>query len=68
MSAQRYAITTAKELAVPIVATGIIVDPIAVADIQAVLGAVLPNRALYEPRKGCGEGPIELARIDIGGQ
>jgi hypothetical protein len=49
----------------PIVATGIIVDPIAVANIQSVLGAVPPDRALHEPWKRRRKGRIELSSIDI---
>ena len=49
-----------------VVATGIVVDPIAIADIEAVLGAIPPDRALHEPRKRRREGWIELACVDIG--
>jgi hypothetical protein len=68
LSAQSYAIAAAKQLAMAVVATAIIVDPIAIAHVEAVLGAVTPNRALHEPRKGWGEGRIELPRINIRGK
>jgi hypothetical protein len=48
----------------PIIATGVVVDPIAVADVEAVLGAVPPDCALYESRKRRQEGRIELPSID----
>ena len=50
----------------PVVATGVVVDAIAVANVEAVLGAVPPDRALHEPRKRRREGRIELASIDVG--
>ena len=65
-SAQSYAITAAKQLAMPVVATGVVVDAIAVANVEAVLGAIPPDRALHEPRKRRREGRIELAGIDVG--
>jgi hypothetical protein len=49
----------------PVVATGVVVDAIAVANGEAVLGAIPPDRALHEPRKRCREGRIELASIDV---
>ena len=49
----------------PIIATGVVVDPIAVADVQAALGAVTPDRALHEPRKRRRENRIELPSIDL---
>ena len=64
--AQRYAITAPKQLAVPIVATIGVIDPIAIANVEAVLGAIPPDRALHEPWKGLGEGTIELACVDLG--
>ena len=48
----------------PVVATGVVVDAIAIADVEAVLGAVAPDRTLHEPRKRRGEGRIELAGVD----
>jgi hypothetical protein len=43
------------------------VSSIAVADIEAVLCAVAPDRALHEPRKGGWKPRIELPGIDMGG-
>ena len=65
LTAQSYAITAAKQLAMPVVATGVVVDAIAVANVEAVLGAIPPDRALHEPRKRRREGRIELASIDV---
>jgi hypothetical protein len=65
LTAQSYAITAAKQLAMPVVATRVIVDAIAVANVEAVPGAVPPDRALHEPGKRCREGRIELASIDV---
>jgi hypothetical protein len=65
LTAQSYAITVAKELAMPVVATRVVVDTIAVANVEAVFGAVPPDRALHEPRKRCRESWIELASIDV---
>ena len=65
--AQSDAITAPKQLAMPVVATGVVVDPIAVADVEAVLGAIPPDRALHEPRKRRREGRVELASVDVGG-
>jgi len=48
----------------PVVATGVVVDAIAVANVEALLGAIPPDRALHEPRKRCREGRIELASIN----
>jgi hypothetical protein len=64
--AQSYAITASKQLAMRVVATGVVVDTIAVADVEAVLGAIPPDRALHEPWKRRGEGRIELSSIDVG--
>ena len=41
-----------------------IIDPIAVADVEARLGAVPPNRMLKEPRKRLRKPRIELPGID----
>jgi hypothetical protein len=65
-TAQSNAITAAKQLAMPVVATGVVVDAIAIADVEAVLGAVPPDRAPHEPRKRRWEGRIEFASINIG--
>jgi hypothetical protein len=54
-----------KQLTVAIVATGAIVDAVAVADVQAVRGAVAPDRILHKAWKGLGEGRIELPGVDL---
>jgi hypothetical protein len=61
--AQSDAITAAKQWAMPVVATAVVVDAIAVANVEAVLGAIPPDRALHEPRKR--RWGIELASIDV---
>jgi hypothetical protein len=66
LTAQSNAITAAKQPAMPVVATGLVIDAIAVANVEAVLGAVPPDRALHEPRKRRWEGRIEFASINIG--
>jgi hypothetical protein len=49
----------------PVVATGVVVDAIAVTNVEAVLGAIPPDRALHEPRKRRRERRIELPRINV---
>jgi hypothetical protein len=66
--AQSHAITVAKQLTVPIVATGIIVDAIAIANVETVAGAVAPDGVLHKAWEGLGEGRIELPRVDVGGK
>src|SRR6476646_10841132 len=68
LTAQSYPIAAAKQLTMPVVATAVVVDAIAVANFQAILGAVAPDRALHEPRKRRRGGRIELAGIDICGE
>jgi hypothetical protein len=62
---QRDAITTPKQLAIPVRARGVVVDLIAIANGEAGVGAVPPDRALHEPRKRCRERWIELASVDV---
>ena len=64
LTAQSYAITAAKQLAMTVVATAIVVDAIAVANGEAVPGAIPPDRVLHEPGKRRGESRIELASIN----
>ena len=64
--AQSHAITAPKQLAMPVVATGVIVDPIAIANVEAVLGAIPPDRALHEPWKRRRKDGIELAGVNVG--
>jgi len=49
-----------------VVASGIVVDAIAVADVEAILGAIPPNCALHEPRKRRRKGRVELSSINVG--
>jgi hypothetical protein len=67
-SAQSDVITVAKQLTVPIVAAGIIVDAIAIANVETVAGAVAPDGVLREAWKGLGESGIELPRVDVAGE
>jgi hypothetical protein len=46
------AITHAAYLAINVVTANIVVDAVAVADVEPVLGAVPPDRVLNEPREG----------------
>jgi hypothetical protein len=49
-----------------VAAPALVDDPIAVADTEAILGAVAPDRTLHEPRKRLGEGSVELPCVDLG--
>jgi hypothetical protein len=51
-------------LAIDIIARLAIINPIAVADVEARLGAVSPDRMLNEPRKQLREPRIELPGVD----
>ena len=51
LGVQNEAITAAVQLAPHVRAPAAVVDLIAVADVEARLGAVPPNRVLHEPRK-----------------
>jgi hypothetical protein len=42
-----------------------VVDPVAVADTQAVLGAKQPNRLLHQAREECRAIRTELADVDV---
>ena len=64
---QFYSITAAVQLTVQIFATNPVIDPIAVADIEATLAAVPPDRELHEPGKSLGELGIERSRVDVVG-
>ena len=61
---QHYTITMTTNLAVDVCARLAIIYPIAVADFEAGLGAVPPNRVLNEPRKQLRKPGIELPGID----
>ena len=61
---QNYTITKLTNLAIGVIARLAIIDPIAVAHVEAGLGAVPPNRVLDEPRKRLRKAGIELPGID----
>jgi hypothetical protein len=48
----------------PILAAMPVVDPIAVADIKALLAAIAPDRELHKPRKYVGKKAVELPSVD----
>jgi len=52
----------------PVIATAIVVDAIAVANGEAVPGAIPPDRTLHEPGKRRREGRIELPSINARGE
>jgi len=57
-------ITQPADLTIDIVAPVAVVDPVAVANSEASLGAVPPNRVLDEPREDGREGRVESAGVD----
>jgi hypothetical protein len=61
---QRQAITHEADPAILALATPSITNPVAVADIEPIPGAVLPDRVLDEPGKGLRKRWIELPGID----
>ena len=62
---KRNPVAHAPDLAVQVVAPSLVVDPIAVADVEAILRAVPPDRVLHEPGEELGEPPVELTSIDL---
>jgi hypothetical protein len=50
---------------VPILTPLPVIDPISVADVEAKLGAVSPNRVLYKPREHLGEGRIKRTGVNL---
>jgi hypothetical protein len=44
----------------------LIVNPVAVTNGEAVLGAVPPDCTLHKPRKRCGKGRIKLPSVNVG--
>jgi len=50
-----------------VLATGVVVNAIAVAHPKAIPGTISPDRTLHEPRKCHRERGIELSRIDLRG-
>src|SRR5438552_14048604 len=61
--AQRHPVTSCVYSAVDVITALIIVDLVAVADVQPVLGAVPPNCVLHEPREDFWKMRVELASI-----
>ena len=57
-------IASCEQAAVGILAPALVVDLAAVADIEAALSAVAPDRMLHETRKALWEALVERARID----
>ena len=65
---QRDTITHEAHSAIQVGAPIGVIDSVAVADIEAALAAVCPDRVLDEPRKGLRKGRIELPGINpLGG-
>ena len=64
-SSQRHAITHQPDSAVPVFASLSIIDPVAVADVEAALATVAPDRVLDEPGKSLRKRWIELSGIDV---
>jgi hypothetical protein len=62
---QSNAITDVANLAIDIVARLPVIDPVAVANVEAELGAVPPYGVLYEPRENGREGRIEGPGVDL---
>src|ERR1700722_11428346 len=62
---QSDAIALPKQLAVRILARRVVGNAIAIADIEAALGAIAPDCMLNEPRKYCRKRGIELPRVDV---
>ena len=61
---QYRALAAAAQLTINVVAGVTIVDPVAVANIEAALAAVPPDCKLHEPRENPREGRIECLRVD----
>ena len=62
--AQRHPVTSCVYSAVDVITALVIVDLVAVADVQPVLGAVPPNCVLHEPREDFWKTRVELASIN----
>jgi hypothetical protein len=61
---QNYTIATTAKLAIDVAARLPIINPIAVADVEARLGAIPPDRMMDEPRKRLRKPGIEPPRIN----
>src|SRR6202043_818642 len=62
---QRNSVTHQPDPAIQVAAASGVVDAIAVADIEAALAAVAPDRVLDEPGKSLRKRWIELSGIDV---
>ena len=62
---QPFSITTTVYRALFVVAALAIIDLIAVANAEALLGAVPPDGVLNEPRERPGKPPVELSGLDL---
>ena len=51
----------------PVLAAMPVIDPVAVADVEALLAAIPPDRELHEPREEGREGAIERTGVDLSG-
>ena len=51
----------------PVLAPIPVIQPIAVADVEALLAAIQPDRELYEPGEDLREGTVELPGVDLAG-
>ena len=49
----------------PVLAPIPVIEPVAVADVEALLAAIPPDRELYEPGEDLREGTIELPSVDL---
>ena len=51
----------------PVLAPVPVIEPVAVADVEALLAAIPPDRELYEPGEDLREGTVELPGVDLAG-
>jgi hypothetical protein len=54
----------AADPAIRVVAPSVVVDLVAIADVQPILGAIPPDRVLHEPREDFWKPPVELAGVN----
>ena len=52
----------------PVLAPMPVIDPVAVADVEALLAAIPPDRELHEPGKDLREAAVELPSVDLAEQ
>ncbi len=64
---QANSVAESVQLTVPVLAAVPIIEPIAVADVEARLAAIPPHRELNEPRKDPGKAAVELSCVDTVG-